>query len=200
MAAPNVNLCGSPTDAHQRYKRQVAVLQHVKGKNQTILKNAASVSKSLGRSIEFIAKYLSSELACKSKVVNDEIVVNGIFGVQAVEEKLSSCTARYVLCNVCSNPETALRTKKGAMLMHCIACGADSEVKKCDEKIFKLVAACQPAKQKKGKGPCPDQQEPPCAEKQESDDEKVEWTTDASDEASASRRSQISSHANALTQ
>lgn len=189
MAASKVNMCGSPGDAHQRYKRQVAVLQHVKGKNQTFLMNSESLSKSLDRSLEFIAKYFSSELACKVKIVKNEIVLNGIFTVQAIEEKLLSLTSQYVLCNICSNPETKLNTKKGVMHMHCIACGADSEVKKCDEKIFKLVTSLQPKKSKR------------LAKVTTTEDTgEVVWNTDASDEASSSRRSMLSQHASSLTQ
>lgn len=193
MAPFVVNICGSQDDAHQRYKRQLARVTYVRGKNQTFVTNAASIATSLDRSLQFVAKYLSTELACQGRAGKD-IVLTGEFDAVTIENSITNMTSRYVLCRVCGNPETVLDARKDRMRMRCKACGSKSDIPMFDERLAKVVES-ERAQAKKREELVPDNEVPV-----KTPDEEVEWKTDASPEAADARRAELSARASELTQ
>lgn len=191
MAPSVVNICGSQDDAHQRYKRQLARVTYVRGKNQTFVTNAASIATSLDRSLQFIAKYLSIELACLGRAGKD-IVLTGEFDAVTIENMITNMTSRYVLCRVCGNPETVLDARKDRVRMRCKACGSKSEIPMFEVRLAKVVESERNQAKKR------EERAPEVKTDGSTPDEEVEWKTDASPKAAAERRAELSARASEL--
>ena len=100
----------------------------VEGKN-TIITNIASIASYLRRPIDQLTKFLQKELAAAGKIENDRLVLNTRLNSAKVNEKLGLYAKEFVLCPVCTKPDTEIISEKGIKFKHCLACGAKSPIK-----------------------------------------------------------------------
>lgn len=100
----------------------------VAGKN-TIITNIIVIASYLRRSVEQLTRFLQKELAAAGKIENDRLILNTKLNSQKVNEKLELYAKEFVICPVCTKPDTEILTEKGIKFKHCLACGAKSPIK-----------------------------------------------------------------------
>jgi translation initiation factor 2 subunit 2 len=100
----------------------------VSGKN-TIITNIASIASYLRRPIEHIAKFLQKELAAYGKITKYKLILNTKLNSTKVNDKIASYAKQFVICPVCTKPDTEILTEKHTKYKHCLACGAKSPIK-----------------------------------------------------------------------
>ncbi len=100
----------------------------VAGKN-TIITNISQISSYIRRPLDQLAKFLQKELAAAGKIENDRLILNTKLNSQKVNEKIELYTKEFVICPVCTKPDTEIISEKGIKFKHCLACGAKSPVK-----------------------------------------------------------------------
>lgn len=100
----------------------------VSGKN-TIITNISQIASYLRRPIEQLAKFLQKELAASGKLEKDRLILNTKLNSSKVNEKIEFYAKQFVICSVCSKPDTEQISEKGIKFKHCLACGAKSPIK-----------------------------------------------------------------------
>ncbi len=100
----------------------------VAGKN-TIITNVTVIASYLRRPVEQLTRFLQKELAAAGKIENDRLILNTKLNSQKVNEKLELYAKEFVICPVCTKPDTEILTEKGIKFKHCLACGAKSPIK-----------------------------------------------------------------------
>ena len=100
----------------------------IEGKN-TIITNISQIASYFRRPVEQIAKFLQKELAVYGKLENDRLILNTKLNSSKVNEKIELYAKQFVICPVCSKPDTEQSTEKGIKFKHCLACGAKSPIK-----------------------------------------------------------------------
>lgn len=131
-----INIGGS-IDPFFRYKMPSIQVKH-EGKGngvKTVLKNLKDVSKSLNRESGDVLQYIAAELSVLSLERNNDMIVNGTFAPQTLQEILQRFISAHVLCGICKNPETVYeripgksKRDEGILCKRCQACGARSPV------------------------------------------------------------------------
>ena len=101
----------------------------VEGKN-TIITNISDMANLLRRPLDQLAKFLLKELATSGKVENSRLILNTKLSSSRVNEKIELYTKEFVLCPVCQKPDTEIKTTQGVKQKHCLACGANSPIKR----------------------------------------------------------------------
>ncbi len=100
----------------------------VAGKN-TIITNIAVITSYLRRPIEQLTRFLQKELATPGRIENDRLILNTKLNSKKVNEKLELYAKEFVICPVCTKPDTEIISEKGIKFRHCLACGAKSPIK-----------------------------------------------------------------------
>ena len=100
----------------------------VAGKN-TIIINITQIASYLRRPIDQLARFLQKELAAAGKIENDRLILNTKLNSQKVNEKVELYAKEFVVCPVCTKPDTEIISERGIKLKHCLACGAKSPIK-----------------------------------------------------------------------
>lgn len=114
-------------DKFYRYKMP-AIKAKVEGKGngiKTVIDNCVDVARALSRPPEYVCKHFGFELGAQvqmNKAV-ERYIVNGAHEAEALQDKLDLFIKAWVLCTSCSNPETNLKVKDGAIMQACQACG-----------------------------------------------------------------------------
>jgi len=115
-------------DVHQddmfyRYKMPVveAVVEGRGNGVKTKLANIDTIAKALDRPVAMLMRYLSASLGTAA----NGNILRGKHTVSALQGVLSSFIDEYVLCGICTNPETTLRVRSSLQCIRvtCKACG-----------------------------------------------------------------------------
>ena len=136
MASKNID--GS-FDPYYRYKMPALKLIH--RKKQTIMENAASISKSLSRPLVYLQKFLSKELGTVIKVETNQLVIAGTHSVEVLDMLLVKFIKLCIICQTCVNPETKLIVKKSLIELYCTACGCTSKVSSSKHSLIKYICS-----------------------------------------------------------
>jgi translation initiation factor 2 subunit 2 len=100
----------------------------VAGKN-TIITNILQISSYLRKPKEQLSKFLMKELAVSGKLERDKLILNTRLNSTKVNDKIIFYAKNFVICPVCSKPDTEQLIEKGIKYKHCLACGAKSPIK-----------------------------------------------------------------------
>ena len=109
-------------DINYRYQMPKMIIK-VEGKGngiKTIIVNLDDISQSLNRSSDIILKYFSYSLGAISEKNN---IIKGPHKIEVLNELLNKFIEKYVLCSLCSNPETTYTCVNKSLNINCIACG-----------------------------------------------------------------------------
>lgn len=121
----SVNICGGD-DPFARYKRETVVIDVDERKKITRVFNLSRIAKSLNRNHKMIADYIKRSFNTSYTEKENYIVYRGIFTNKEIESIIVQFTEKFVLCNVCNNPETELFDKNKTIVKKCKACGNNS--------------------------------------------------------------------------
>ncbi len=97
--------------------------------NRTIIKNFVSSCKYIRRDEKMVAKYLFKEIGTQGYIDGENLVLLGKFSNKVINEKFNRFVKNYVLCPICSKPDTILIKENRVMFIKCEACGARNSVK-----------------------------------------------------------------------
>ena len=97
--------------------------------NTTIITNFSQIADYFRRPGEHLAKFLQKELAVFGRIDKSRLILKTKLNSARVNEKIERYAKEFVVCPVCSKPDTELVVEKGVKFKHCLACGAKSPVK-----------------------------------------------------------------------
>jgi len=129
-----VNISGtSPVDDPEyRYKMcLVGGKQEGRGNgSKTVIPNIVGVASSLHRDPGEVGKFFGCELGAQTtyNAETDRAVVNGHHNDKVLQDIIHKYVEAFVLCPVCSLPETEYKIKSGLIYHKCAACGAKEMV------------------------------------------------------------------------
>lgn len=127
-----LNVNSELEDVFYRYKMP-RLLAKVEGKGngiKTVVVNMSEIAKALYRKPSYSTKYFGFELGAQINLdeKNDRYVVNGCHDANKLQGLLQSFIKKFVLCQVCGNPETSLISKKNSLFYKCKACGFSDQM------------------------------------------------------------------------
>lgn len=134
-----INIHGK-VDSSYRYKMPKLETQ-VRKNNKTYVTNLTKIAASLNRPANDLLKWFSTSLAVSSN--QKDVSINGKFEGTILQNTLQNYINRYVLCQVCSNPETTLSPAKSSISMTCAACGNVSQIQlqhKFDQLLYTTLS------------------------------------------------------------
>lgn len=118
------------TDPHYRYKRESFIIQHAgKGiKKKTTILNLNKVCRSLNRSTDEVAKYISDFLRLDHFKIWDRHYFQGFVDIEALDNALAFYIEDYILCKNCNLPTTVYEKHRKKIMQACTACGYLSKI------------------------------------------------------------------------
>ena len=132
---------GDIDDASYRYKMPAIISMNEGSGNgvKTVILNIEEISRALYRDSTEIGKYLSLEMNTPMKYKKKEkrMVFNGQFTKSQLMECLKEYIKQYIICELCSLPETHYKIKKNIRKL-CDACGHREKVSG-NEKLNKYI-------------------------------------------------------------
>ena len=96
----------------------------------TVITNISAIASYLRRPLEHLARFLQKEFATSGKLENDRLILNTRLNSAKVNDKIAAYTREFIICNECGKPDTEIITDKNIKYKHCLACGAQSPVRK----------------------------------------------------------------------
>tara|TARA_Y100000310_G_scaffold334313_1_gene413844 strand:+ start:580 stop:990 length:411 start_codon:yes stop_codon:yes gene_type:complete len=100
----------------------------VSGKN-TIITNITQIASAFRRPTEHLAKFLQKELAVYTRLDKDRLILKTKLNSAKVNDKIALYAKEFVICPVCSKPDTEITSDKSLKSKHCLACGAKSPIR-----------------------------------------------------------------------
>jgi translation initiation factor 2 subunit 2 len=97
--------------------------------NQTTIKNLRSIASSLSREPEHLVKYMLRELAVAGIFREMQLILQGKFTKDTIEERIKRYVEEFVLCGACKKPDTKLERIGKVSILRCEACGARSSLR-----------------------------------------------------------------------
>ncbi len=95
----------------------------------TILRNFGEMVEVINRDERHITKYLMKELGIGVSVRNDQLVINRKVSDSLIADKVRQYMDTFVICYVCSAPDTEIRRVGRTDVMFCKACGAQNPIR-----------------------------------------------------------------------
>jgi translation initiation factor 2 subunit 2 len=97
--------------------------------NRTMWQNFQEIISVLNRPGKEILKYMSGQLATAGIIEGSNAIFNGTFSEEVVNDVLLRYIDAYVICPVCTRPDTSIVKEKNAYYLSCSACGARTAVR-----------------------------------------------------------------------
>ena len=92
--------------------------------NKTLFRNFSSIAQKIRRDEQYIAKFLSREVAAPVKKERDMLIIQRKINRNLLQKKLEIYIKDYVLCLECGKPDTKIVNINGIKTLICEACGA----------------------------------------------------------------------------
>ena len=120
-----------PEDAFKRSgeRFKVPAVQLMVQGNRSMWQNFQDVISVLNRSGREVLKYISGQLGTAGSIEGGTAIFNGKFTAEAVNAVLNNYVLSYVICPVCTRPDTEIVKEKLAYLLVCSACGARTAIR-----------------------------------------------------------------------
>lgn len=121
-------------NASNTSRREVARLEIPEPKviwvgQRTIFRNFMEFPKALRREPEKILLYLNKEMASAGYIAGDRVIFLGRKEPSSFGALIDRYVKDYVICPVCSSPDTRTEKNKKIGFLLCEACGARSSIK-----------------------------------------------------------------------
>lgn len=95
----------------------------------TIITNFLAIASYLRRDVSHLAKFLQKELATPGKIDNGRLVLSTRLNSGKVNDKIQQYAKEFVICPICTKPDTEIITEKNIKYLKCMACMAKSPIK-----------------------------------------------------------------------
>ncbi|TFG33060.1 translation initiation factor IF-2 subunit beta [Candidatus Thorarchaeota archaeon] len=120
-----------PEDAFKRSGERFKVpeVQLIVQGNRSLWQNFQEIIDVLNRSGREVLKFVSGQLGTAGIVEGSNAIFNGKFTEEFVNEILIRYIDSYVICPVCTRPDTEIVKLGGAYYLTCSACGARTSIR-----------------------------------------------------------------------
>lgn len=97
---------------------------------RSVLMNLKEIADEMRRDPEHLLKFLQNETATRASFDGTRAVFQGRFNFDTIRNLIEIYTNKYVICPVCSRPDTQVVKDKRLLFLQCDACGARSSIGK----------------------------------------------------------------------
>jgi translation initiation factor 2 subunit 2 len=97
--------------------------------NRSIWQNFQEIINILNRPGKEVLKFLSGQLGTAGSIEGSNALFNGKFTKEQVTDVLNRYIDSYVICPVCTRPDTDIKKEGGAYYLTCSACGARTSIR-----------------------------------------------------------------------
>jgi translation initiation factor 2 subunit 2 len=117
-----------PSDVSEHKRFEVPrPRSHIVGM-RTILPNFKEICEALNRDPRHVLKFFSREMATAATMQNNRAIFQGKFGYDTFERLIQRYINEFVVCPVCTRPDTKIVKDRRFLFLVCEACGARSSV------------------------------------------------------------------------
>jgi translation initiation factor 2 subunit 2 len=95
---------------------------------RTILSNFKEICDALNRDPRHVLKFFSGEMATAATMQGNRAIFQGKFGTDTFERLIKRYVKEFVVCPVCTRPDTKIVKEKRFLFLVCEACGAKSSL------------------------------------------------------------------------
>jgi translation initiation factor 2 subunit 2 len=96
---------------------------------RTIFLNFKEVAEVMNRDPSHLLKFLTREMATAATIQQSRVIFQGKFSRNTLERLINRYMERFVVCAICSRPDTKIVKEKRLSFIVCEACGAKSSVR-----------------------------------------------------------------------
>ena len=120
-----------PEDAFKRSgeRFQVPEVQLMVQGNRSIWQNFQEIINILHRPGKEVLKFVAQQLGTAGNIEGSNALFNGRFNQEQVDEVLNRYIDSYVICPVCTRPDTEISKDGAAYYLACSACGARTAIR-----------------------------------------------------------------------
>jgi translation initiation factor 2 subunit 2 len=120
-----------PEDAFKKSgeRFQVPDVQLIVQGNRSIWQNFQEIINILNRPGKEVLKFVSGQLGTAGNMEGGNALFNGKFNTEQVNEVLNRYIDSYVICPVCTRPDTDIEKSRNVYLLVCSACGAQTAIR-----------------------------------------------------------------------
>lgn len=97
--------------------------------NRSIWQNFQETINILNRPGKEVLKFVAGQLGTAGSMEGSNALFNGKFNVEQVGEVLNRYIEAYVICPVCTRPDTDIKKEGNAYYLTCSACGARTSIR-----------------------------------------------------------------------
>ena len=95
---------------------------------RTIISNFKEVCDAMNREPRHVLKFFSGEMATAATMQNNRAIFQGKFSYDTFERLIQRYVKEFVVCPVCTRPDTKIVKDKRYLFLVCEACGARSSI------------------------------------------------------------------------
>ncbi|MFW9788654.1 MAG: translation initiation factor IF-2 subunit beta [Candidatus Thorarchaeota archaeon] len=120
-----------PEDAFKRSgeRFQVPDVQMIVQGNRSIWQNFQEIINILHRPGKEVLKFVAQQLGTAGNIEGSNALFNGKFNQEQVDDVLNRYIDSYVICPVCTRPDTEIQKDDNVYLLVCSACGARTAIR-----------------------------------------------------------------------
>ena len=97
--------------------------------NRSLWQNFQEIINILNRPGKEVLKFLSGQLGTAGSMEGSNAIFNGKFTEEQVDDVLNRYIDSYVICPVCTRPDTDIQKSGNAYYLSCSACGARTSIR-----------------------------------------------------------------------
>jgi translation initiation factor 2 subunit 2 len=120
-----------PEDAFKRSGERFKVpsVQMMVQGNRSLWQNFQDIINVLNRPGREVLKFVSGQLGTAGTIEGGNAIFNGKFNTELVDELVTRYIDSYVICPVCTRPDTEIKKEAGSYFLVCSACGAHTAIR-----------------------------------------------------------------------
>jgi translation initiation factor 2 subunit 2 len=120
-----------PEDAFKKSGERFKVpeVQLIVQGNRSIWQNFTDIVNILNRPGKEVLKFVSGQLGTAGSIEGSSALFNGKFNDEQVADVLNRYIESYVICPVCTRPDTDITKEGNAYYLACTACGARTSIR-----------------------------------------------------------------------
>jgi len=118
-----------PEVGSKRQRLELPRLNYTRIGMRTVIFNFKEIADALDRDPQHLLKFLSGEMATAATVQGSRAIFQGKFSEDTFQRLIQRYLETFVVCTVCSSPDTKVVKEKRLSFIVCQACGAKSSIK-----------------------------------------------------------------------
>ncbi len=117
-----------PSDVREHKRFEVPAPRSFVIGMRTILSNFKDICDSLNRDPRHVLKFFSGEMATAATMQRNRAIFQGKFNNDTFDRLIQRYVKEFVICPVCTRPDTKIVKDRRFLFLVCEACGARSSI------------------------------------------------------------------------